>query len=300
VPGGRDPVAIRLTYGEPLDWHALISFFALRAVAGVERVDGERYRRSLRLGHGSGVVELGLSAGDVGLESDAVEALLWLEDERDLDEAIRRCRMLLDLDARPTRVLAALGGDTLIGGLVRANPGLRVPRHVDPDELAVRAVLGQQVSVRGAATVAGRLVEAYGEPLRSPNSGVTHLFPGSEALADADPERMPMPRARVRALLGLTRALAREEIRLDPQADHTEIRRRLLALPGIGPWTVDYIAMRGLGDSDAFLASDLGTRRALEKLGEDGRPRTAALLAERWRPYRAYAFQHLLAVTMSA
>jgi AraC family transcriptional regulator, regulatory protein of adaptative response / DNA-3-methyladenine glycosylase II len=225
-------------------------------------------------------------------------ARYWLEDPRDLDEAARRSRTLLDLDADPGAVLATLGRDPLLGALVRAAPGLRVPRHVDPDELAVRAVLGQQVSVTGAATVAGRLVAEHGEPLSIPRGGVTHLFPAPAALAEADAVQLPTPRSRARALKALTAALARGELVLDPAADREEARRRLLALPGIGPWTADYIAMRGLGDSDAFLASDLGVRRALERLGEDGRPGAAARLAERWRPYRAYAFQHLLAVTM--
>ena len=166
---------------------------------------------------------------------------------------------------------------------------------MDGDELAVRAVLGQQVSLRGAATLAGRLVAACGEPLARPVGGVTHLFPSAAALAAVDPATLAMPAARRRALLGLADALARGEVVLDAGADRDETLRRLLALPGIGPWTAGYVAMRVLRDPDAFLPSDLGVRHALERLGRDGSPAAAARLAEGWRPYRAYALQHLWA-----
>jgi AraC family transcriptional regulator of adaptative response / DNA-3-methyladenine glycosylase II len=157
----------------------------------------------------------------------------------------------------------------------------------------VRAVLGQQISLRGARTLAGRLASSYGEPLRRPIGAVTHAFPSAEALVHADPDRLAMPAARRRALLSLARALAGEELVLDAGADRADARRRLLALPGIGPWTAEYIAMRALRDPDAFLPSDLGVRHALERLGQDGRPGAAARLSERWRPYRAYALFHL-------
>jgi AraC family transcriptional regulator of adaptative response / DNA-3-methyladenine glycosylase II len=170
-----------------------------------------------------------------------------------------------------------------------------VPGHVDGHELAVRAVLGQQVSLAGAATLAGRLVARYGAPLDRPVGGVTHLFPSAAALAAADPAALAMPAARRTAVLGLASALARGDLDLDAGADREETRRRLLSLPGIGPWTADYVAMRGLRDPDAFLATDLGVRHALDRLGQDGRPAGAARIAERWRPYRAYAVQHLWA-----
>jgi AraC family transcriptional regulator of adaptative response / DNA-3-methyladenine glycosylase II len=156
-------------------------------------------------------------------------------------------------------------------------------------------VLGQQVSLPGAATLAGRLVRAYGQPLERPIGAVTHRFPSAAALAEADPHRLTMPVARGRALTGLAAALARGELVLDAGVDRDEARRRLLALPGIGPWTVAYVAMRALRDPDAFLPTDLGVRHALERLGEDGRPAAATRLAQRWRPYRAYAVQHLWA-----
>ena len=281
-------VCVRLGFRPPFDAAGLFDFLAPRAIPHIEEVLGGVYRRSLRLPHGAGVVEL--EPADVH-----VEARLRLEDGRDLDAAVRGCRALFDLDADPRPILDALGPDPLIGSLVRAVPGRRLPGRVDPHELAVRAVLGQQVSLSGAATLAGRLVLEHGEALERPLGAVTHLFPSAEAIAATDPATLPMPRSRGRALVGMCEALATRSLVLDPGADRSEARRRLLALPGIGPWTVEYVAMRGLGDRDAFLPTDLGIRKALESLGQDGRPVAAAALAERWRPYRSYAAQHLWA-----
>jgi AraC family transcriptional regulator of adaptative response / DNA-3-methyladenine glycosylase II len=198
---------------------------------------------------------------------------------------------LVEVGAARAAIDGRLAADPLLAPLVAARPGLRCPGAVDGAELAVRAVLGQQVSLAGAATLAGRLVQMYGERLEQPLGEVTHLFPTAEALAAADPDSLPMPQSRRVALQGLARALAGGEIALQPGAEPA-----LLALPGIGPWTVSYIAMRALRDADAFLPADLGVRRALESLGRDGSPRAATELAERWRPYRAYALQHLLTV----
>jgi AraC family transcriptional regulator of adaptative response / DNA-3-methyladenine glycosylase II len=252
-----------------------------------EALDGA-YRRSLRLPHGGGVVELRPLDGHV-------QARYWLEDLRDLAAAMQRSRALLDLDSDPHAVVEALGADSLLGPLIRAVPGRRVPGNTGGHELAVRAVLGQQVSLAGAVTLAKRLVSDYGEALERPVGAVTHVFPSAEALAGADPDRLAMPDARRRALLGLAAALTREDLTLDAGADRDEARGRLLALPGIGPWTAEYVAMRALRDPDAFLPSDLGVRHALERLGCDGHPAAAERLAERWRPYRAYAVQHLWA-----
>jgi AraC family transcriptional regulator of adaptative response / DNA-3-methyladenine glycosylase II len=157
----------------------------------------------------------------------------------------------------------------------------------------VRAVLGQQISVAAARTAAGRLVAEHGETLPRPRGAVTALFPAAWSLAALDPARLPMPRARAAALVGLCRALADGELRLDAGADRTEARRRLLALPGIGPWTAGYVAMRALGDPDVFLAEDLGVRHALRRLGGPDDPRAARALAEAWAPWRSYASQHL-------
>ena len=279
---------MRLSCRPPLDAEGLIAFLAQRAVDGVEEVEDGVYRRSLRLPAGAGVVELRPS-------EECVQARFWLADRRDLSEAVRRSRELLDLDCEPQQVLGVLGADPLLGPLVREAPGRRVAGQVDPAELAARAVLGQQVSVRAACALAARLVGTCGEPLTRPVGGVTHLFPSAHALARADPEGLAMPRARALALQTLARALTRGELELDARADPSRARRRLLSLPGIGPWTTEYIAMRALRDADAFPASDLGVRRALQRLGHRGDPDSARELAERWRPYCAYAVVHLWA-----
>ncbi|MEX2196235.1 MAG: AlkA N-terminal domain-containing protein [Thermoleophilaceae bacterium] len=276
----------QLDYRPPLDAAALLGFFGRRAVPAVEELAGGTYRRSLRLPHGAGIAELSPAERHVW-------ARLLLDDERDVPVATERCRRLLDLDADPAAIDGSLGEDEVLGSLVRGAPGRRVPGAADGGELALRAVLGQQVSLAGAVTLAARLVAAHGERLRRPRGGVTHLFPSPAALAAADPEKLAMPGARRRALLDLAAALASGRLNLGKGADHAEAERRLLALRGVGPWTAAYVAMRALRDRDAFLPTDLGVRHALERLGQDARPAAAARLAERWRPYRAYAVQHL-------
>jgi AraC family transcriptional regulator of adaptative response / DNA-3-methyladenine glycosylase II len=196
------------------------------------------------------------------------------EDAVEVDGDEGAARAVLRLDADPGAILARLGGDPLIGPSVRAAPGRRIPGHPDRDELAVRALLGQQISVAAARTLAGRLVAMAGEPLERRVGGITHRFPAPEALAALDPEVLPMPRARARALVGMAGK---------PFGTH---------LPGIGPWTAAYVALRS-GDDDAFLPTDLGVKHGLLALGAD--PSNAASLAEAWRPYRAFAVAHLWA-----
>jgi AraC family transcriptional regulator of adaptative response / DNA-3-methyladenine glycosylase II len=280
------PLALRLPFRAPLDGDALLRWLAARAVPGVEEIAGGVYRRSLRLPCGPGVVELEIGPADAGCR-------LWLEDLRDVDPAVQRCRRLLDLDADPLAVSEGLGPDPLIGPLVKAAPGLRVPGNPDGAELAVRAVLGQQISVPAARPAAGRLVAEHGERLPRPRGAVTALFPSAGALAALDPERLAMPRSRAHALVGLCRAAASGELRLDAGADPAQARDALMALPGIGPWTADYVAMRALGDPDVFVAGDLGVRRALRRLGGPDDPRQAITLAARWAPWRSYATQYL-------
>lgn len=279
---------VRLPYRPPLAHAELLAFLGRRAVPGVEESTSAGFRRSLRLpGGGAGVVEI--EPGDGAF----FRARFHLDHRADLDEAVALTRALLDLDCDPAVVQSALAGDALLGAHVRTRPGLRVAGTVDGAELAVRAVIGQQVSVAGARTITGRVVEACGTPLREPVGGVTHTFPGAGALAALDPDALPMPRARRAALLGLAGALARGQLVLDPAGEREATVRDLLALTGIGRWTADYVAMRALRDRDAFLATDLGVRRALELLGVDGSPRSAQALSERWRPFRAYATLHL-------
>jgi len=283
-----DGITLRLPYRTPIDADGLINFLGRRAVPGVEEVIDRTYRRSLRLPFGAGIVEL-------TPDGDRILARYWLQDLRDLGTAVQRSRSLLDLDSDPLAVRVHLSDDPVLAPLIAASPGRRVPGHVDGDELAVRAVLGQQVSLSAAATLARRLVVAYGEPLPQPRGALTHLFPSARALAAADPDTLPMPVARKRALLGLAGALAAGELELHPGGDRLEARRRLEALPGIGPWTAEYVAMRALRDPDAFLATDVGMRHALVALGRAGDPRSALAIAEPWRPYRAYAMLHLWA-----
>ncbi|WP_282580313.1 DNA-3-methyladenine glycosylase 2 [Nocardioides sp. InS609-2] len=282
-------VEMRLAVRTPFAGRALLAFFATRAVPGIEAADAASYSRTLRLPHGVGTVRLELD--DLTGEGTAfVPATFTLEDLRDTGAAVERVRRLLDADCDPVAVADTFAGDALLGPLVRAVPGLRVPGHVDGHEIAVRAVLGQQVSVAGARTVAARLTQQYGATV-APDGELTHLFPDVATLAGVDPEDLPMPRARGRALIALCAALADETIALDRGADRDEVRTQLLALPGIGPWTADYIALRALGHPDVFLPTDIGIRDALTGLGRD--PRDAAALAETWRPWRSYAQMQL-------
>jgi len=277
------PLRLRLRHRAPLDAGALLAFLGARAVPGVEAGEGGAYRRVLALPHGLGVAALAPGgAGHVACE-------LRLSDLRDLAAAVQRCRRLLDLDADPVAVDDALAADPALAPLVRRAPGRRVPGAVDGGELAVRAVLGQQISVAGARTLAGRLTSALGAPLPESLAGgaLTHAFPSSAALAAAGSAELPLTRARAHAVRTLATALADGSLALDPGADRDATRERLLTLPGVGPWTAEYVAMRALGDPDAFPATDLGVRKALERLGP--------VDPERWRPWRAYAVQHLWA-----
>lgn len=287
----RGAVTMRLPVRTPFAGRALFAFLALRAVPGVEVVVGDVYARTLRLPHGPGIVRLRLPDSDAVGETAVAEATFELADLRDLSAASERTRRLLDADCDPVAVSVALGSDDVLGPVVSGAPGLRVPGHVDGEEVAVRAVLGQQVSVAGARTVAGRFVQQWGEAVETDVPGLTHLFPSSATLAEQDPEALPMPRARGRALVGMCAALAAGDVVLDRGADREDVRASLLALPGIGPWTADYIALRALGHPDVFLPTDIGIRDALIALGQD--PGRAADLGERWRPWRSYAQVHL-------
>jgi AraC family transcriptional regulator, regulatory protein of adaptative response / DNA-3-methyladenine glycosylase II len=275
-------ITVSLPVRAPFDFTSLLAFLAERAVAGVEACDQATYERTLRLPYGSGRVRL-------TPENDRVECRLELADLRDLAAAVERCRRLLDLDADPVVIDEHLGSDELLRPLVTRHPGMRVPGHVDGFEVAVRAVVGQQISVAGARTILSGLVKAYGDEVET-GGPLGCLFPTADAIAAADPQALPMPRARARALVGLAAAVAEGRVVLDRSADRADVRVSLLALPGVGPWTADYIAMRALGDPDVYLATDLGVRRALARLGpkEPVDRRDSA-----WRPWRSYALMHL-------
>ena len=288
-------IRIRLAYRAPIDGERMLGFLAARAIPGVEEARDGRYLRTIMLPNGPGILSLAPAVGYVDCE-------LQLEDLRDLTAAVQRCRRLLDLDADPEAVTGYLSADPVLGPLALANPGRRSPGHVDGNELALRAVLGQQVSVAAARRLGARLVAAYGKPLSRPDGPLTHCFPEAETLAAADPAALPMPRSRALALTGLASALASGELVLDPGAERDRAEAVLLALPGIGPWTASYIRMRALSDPDAFLPTDVGVLDALSRLGAipAGTPRAraakaAAALAENWRPWRSYAVHHLWA-----
>jgi AraC family transcriptional regulator of adaptative response / DNA-3-methyladenine glycosylase II len=287
---GAGTVEMRLAVRTPFAGRALHAFLAAHAVAGVETFGDGWYARTLDLPHGPGSVRLDLAdALDAG-QTAFVRATFRLTDLRDTGAAHERTRRLLDADCDPVAVGQQLGTDPVLGRLVRRTPGLRVAGHVDGDELAIRTVVGQQVSVAGACTVLGRLVATHGKPADTGVTGLTHLFPRAETLAEVDPGTLPMPRSRGRAIAGLATALADGDIALDRGADRADVRARLLALPGIGPWTADYIALRALGDPDVFLPRDIGVRRALAAL----RPSAPGVPdAEAWRPWRSYALMHL-------
>jgi AraC family transcriptional regulator, regulatory protein of adaptative response / DNA-3-methyladenine glycosylase II len=285
--GAPGALLLRLPFRRPLCPDNLFGHLAATAVPGVEEAIGDTYRRTLRLARGPGVVELTPTA-------EHVACRLTLSDLRDLTTAIARCRWLLDLDADPLAVDELLACDPALSSTVAASAGRRVPRCVDGAEMAVRAVLGQQVSTAAARTHAARLVVECGEPLADPRGGLTHLFPSPEALAGVG---VAMPAARRRSLAALVDALATRLLTLDPGCDREQAIFTLSALPGFGPWTTQVIAMRALGDPDAFPAADLGVRRAAEALGLPSAPVALTAHAERWRPWRAYAVQYLWAAT---
>ena len=278
-------VSLRLPYRKPFD-AGVLKFISLRAVPGIEEIDGGTYRRTLKLPHGPAVTDLSIA-------DDHVACKLRLKDIRDLQTAVQRCRWLLDLDSDPIAITEHLSSDRSLRKLVKARPGLRIPGSTDGAELAMRAVLGQQVSVVGAVTLAGRLVAAYGKPLTAPDGKLTHVWPDAEVIAEADLDEIGMPGARKSALRALAAAIAGDDISIAPGADRQSTFEKLLALPGIGPWTAAYVSMRALADPDAFLPSDLGVKKGLEQLGYAGTPRSAVETAERWRPWRSYAVQYL-------
>jgi len=281
-------LALRLPFRRPLTPDNLFGHLAATAVPGVEEWRAGAYRRTLRLPHGSGIAAL-------RPEPDHIACQLWLTDWRDLSQAISRCRRMLDLDADPLAVDALLSTDPMLAPLVAKAPGRRVPRVADGPEFAVRAVLGQQISTAAARTHAGRLVAAHGDPVTDPAGGLTHLFPSPEALAGHDPATLAMPQTRRNTLAALVRELAGGDLDLDVGSDWQHARARLNALPGFGPWTVETIAMRALGDPDAFLATDLGVRNAARALDLPTTPAALTRHAAAWQPWRAYATQYLWA-----
>jgi AraC family transcriptional regulator of adaptative response / DNA-3-methyladenine glycosylase II len=289
--GGPSPAGnsllLRLAFRRPLSPGNLFGHLAATAVSGVEEVRDGAYRRTLRLPHGTGLVELTPRV-------DHISCRATLSDLRDVSAAIARCRWLLDLDADPAAIDQQLAEDSKLRPLVARAPGRRVPRTVDGAEMAIRAVLGQQISTAAARTHAARLAAEHGEPVADPAGDLNRLFPAPEALLEA---RLAMPAGRRRTLSALLGALATGELDLSPAGDRERTVAALERLPGIGPWTRGIVSMRALGDPDVFPVGDLGVRRGADAIGLPGGAAALVARAERWRPWRAYAVQHLWGAT---
>ncbi|MET0418473.1 MAG: AlkA N-terminal domain-containing protein [Actinoplanes sp.] len=278
---GAGTITLRLAYRPPLHARALLDFLAVRALPGVDEVRDGTYHRGLRLPHGAGQVALTPADGSVA-------ATLRLADLRDLAPAVARCRRLLDLDADPVAVDGTLAADPALAPAVAAEPGIRVPRSVDGFEMAVRAVIGQQVSVTSARTTLTRLLthQVVHEVDEADGDGLRGFLSPEDVLGMPD-AGFGMPGRRRETIRALARAVVDGTVDLEPGGDREETVRRLLALPGIGPWTADYLAMRALGDPDVHLGTDLAVRRGAAALGLP--PTTLDGHAERWRPWRSYA-----------
>jgi AraC family transcriptional regulator of adaptative response / DNA-3-methyladenine glycosylase II len=288
-------ITLRLTYAPPYDWPAMIDFLGARAIPGIEHVEADRYRRTVELDGRHGTIEVRPAAG-----RPAIAATIRFPNVRALPSIVGRIRRVFDLGADVAVIDQQLATDPLMARLVAARPGLRLPGAWDGFELAIRAVLGQQVTLGAARQLAGKLVAAYGEPLRDADpggvGGLVAVFPRPEYLAGADLATLRMPRARATSISALAAVAVLDPDLFARDRDLATAVTRLTALPGIGEWTAQYIAMRALREPDAFPASDVGLLRAMADA--DGvRPTSAALLAraEAWRPWRAYAAQHLWA-----
>ena len=288
--GPEGEISLLLRYRPPYDWAAMLDFLRARAISGVESVDGEVYRRSIGLHGRQGTVSVRPAGGN------ALSATVRFPLLSALPGIIARLRRVFDLAADPDAIAEQLVKDATLAPLVAARPGLRVPGAWDGFELAVRAVLGQQITVAGAIRLAGALVQRFGARLEAPDRALTHVFPDPAVLAGADPAAMGMPRSRGAALLAVAAAVVADPRIFAAGRGLEEAVAQLRALPGIGEWTAQYIAMRQLREPDAFPAADIGLMRAMADC--DGvRPTARALLAraEGWRPWRAYAAQHLWA-----
>lgn len=282
-----DCLRLVLAYRPPYDWAALLRFLAARAIPGVECVSGETYHRTVRIGPHRGWLSVSQVQGKNLLAVELATALAPA-----LSSILVRLRNLFDLDARPDVIERQLSQDPLLGSSVKLRPGLRVPGAFDGFELSVRAVLGQQVTVRGATTLAGRFAERFGEKMVTPLPCLNRLAPTAESLASARSATLAglgVPGARAETLRNLARVVSRGEIDLEAGSDPEETGSRLMELPGIGAWTAEYVAMRALRWPDAFPAADLG----LIKGSGLKNARELENEAEKWRPWRSYAAMHL-------
>jgi len=278
-----DTLIYRLAYRPPYDWDRLIGFLVGRAIPGVEAVADGVYRRTIGTPAAPGFLEVAPVAG-----RDQLRLKVSLPDLRGAVGLVDRARRMFDCSADPEAINTHLAADPLLAPLVARRPGLRLPAAWDPFEMAVRAILGQQVSVAGATTIAGRLVRRCGAALAEPVGGLTHLFPAPAVLAAADLAGIGLTTRRAATVTRFARAVARGDLLLDAPLGLDDFSERMVRLPGIGPWTAQYVAMRALGEPDGFPASDLGLKHASQ--GWD-----LAARSETWRPWRAYAALHLWA-----
>jgi AraC family transcriptional regulator of adaptative response / DNA-3-methyladenine glycosylase II len=281
-------LTFRLPFRRPFTPESLFGHLAATAVPGCEEVRDGAYRRTLRLPAGAAIVALTPTP-------DHVLCRLALDDLRDLSTAIARCRRLLDLDADPEAVVEVLEADPRLADEVAKAPGRRIPGGVDESEVAVRMVVGQQVSTAAARTHTARLVADYGTPVSDPAGGLTHLFPGVEDLAGIDPAVLRLPSSRQRTLAALVDALASGDVAIGVGADWVRARNQLAAVTGVGPWTAEMIAMRALGDPDAFPSTDGGVRKGAHVLSLPDATPELERRSQRWRPWRSYAVQYLWA-----
>ncbi len=281
-PSGAGAIRLRLPFRAPCDLSGLLRFLGERALEGVEDAGPAHYARALRLPHGTGVVRL-------VPQRDHVACTLALTDLRDLGSAVARVRRLLDLDADPVAVAETLGSDPVLAPEVARNPGVRVPGSVDGLEILVRAVIGQQISVAAARRTTERLAAALGTPLPHSDGTVTRLFPTAEALAEGVLDALAGPRRRAETVRAVGEAVAEGRLRLHPGREAAELREELVNIPGIGPWTADYVAMRVLGSPDVLLDGDLALRRGAAALGLSTQPAALRTRARQWSPWRSYA-----------
>jgi AraC family transcriptional regulator of adaptative response / DNA-3-methyladenine glycosylase II len=288
--GGGATLSLRLPARAPFDGAALLAFLAARSVEGVERAEGDVYSRALRLPHGPAAVRLTLTGTP---QAPAVQCDATLADVADLAPLVARVRRLLDLDADADAIDTALAADPALAPSVAAAPGLRVPGAVDAEEVLFRALIGQQVSVAAARTALGRLTAAIGEPVDL--GGFTRLFPTAAAIAEHGRVVLRGPARRIDAIVGAATALADGSLAIGVGESRDELEARLLALPGIGPWTAGYVAMRVLGSPDVLLTGDLALRQGAARLGLPADPRGLAERSAAWAPWRSYAGMHLWA-----
>nr|WP_283813459.1 AlkA N-terminal domain-containing protein [Bradyrhizobium sp. AUGA SZCCT0177] len=286
-------LSVRLPYRPPYDWDAMLSFLSARAIPGVEIVAGDSYRRTIAIGGKCGVISV------VPAPKNRIDVRVRFPEMAALPQIIARVRRVFDLAADPDTIGAHLALDPSLAPLVAARPGLRVPGAWDGFELAVRAIFGQQITVPAATKLLGKLVQAFGDPLppaMTDSEGLSHLFPFAARIASSNLATLGMPGARAMAVTSLAQAISADPAIFSRGASLEDAIVKLRALPGIGEWTAQYIAMRELREPDAFPAADIGLLRAMTD-GEGRRPSPAELLtrSERWRPWRAYAALHLWA-----